>query len=449
MNSPERLSFKKRLQVYSVIVFFAALVSLPILSQALQGERARWQAAVAVNRVQHGQGDVEKSTDVLLQAASLNLNDDHAMFGIAQVLLDHGHAEEALELAEVVSENPEMQYAGNNLMVRSLNHLGRFNDSLVVYKSIAKQLKEFEDSQDSTASWLDGLVGTTDTLLQVRSQRLNGLAYHQALAGQELSLAQDNIEEVIDGLSAQLWLPVKARISFVERTMISIALIGRQVDRSQDVLDLLDRYLARLESASDAQEAEMLETVNDELSLDFPFSRKVEKSIRQRAVAYRLGRERIATLLVVRALILDDLGQLARCDQDRFEVTEMGIDPDQVVQEFPDDIECLRTLEQAATYLDTRGVVKLKQGKLTSANQDFDLAITAIEVLNQSFAGGIQNSVMNEGGRFFRESRSRELEASVLYHRMQLAEEMDDQEKVDDDRRRIEELGFKPGPWLN
>ena len=449
MNSPEHLSFKNRLQVYSVIVFFAALVSLPILSQGLQGERARWQAAVAVNRVQHEQGDAEGSTDVLLQAASLNLQDDQALFGIAQVLLDHGRAEEALELAEVVAENPELQYAGNNLMVRSLNHLGRFNDSLVVYKSIAKQLKEFENSQKSSASWLDGLVGMTDTLMQVRSQRLNGLAYHRALAGKELSLAQDNIEEVIDGLSTQLWLPVKARISFVERTMIAIALIGRQVDRGPDVLDLLDRYIARLESASDAQEAEMLETINDELSLDFPFDRNVEKFIRQRAVAYRLGRERIATMLVVRALILDDLGQVVRCDQDRFKATEMGIDPDQVVQEFPDDIECLRTLEQAATYLDTRGVVKLKQGKVASARQDFDLAITAIEVLNQSFAGGIQNSVMNEGGRFFRESRSRELEASVLYHRMQLAEEMDDQEKFDDDRRRIEELGFKPGPWLN
>ena len=276
MNSPEHLSFKNRLQVYSVIVFFAALVSLPILSQVLQGERARWQAAVAVNRVQHEQGDAEGSTDVLLQAASLNLHDDQALFGIAQVLLDHGRAEEALELAEVVAENPELQYAGSNLMVRSLNHLGRFNDSLVVYKSIAKQLQEFENSQESSASWLDGLVGMTDTLMQVRSQRLNGLAYHRALAGKELSLAQDNIEEVIDGFSAQLWLPVKARISFVERTMIAIALIGRQVDRGPDVLDLLDRYLARLESASDAQEAEMLETINDDCHLTFPSTETLE-----------------------------------------------------------------------------------------------------------------------------------------------------------------------------
>ncbi len=209
MNSPEHLSFKNRLQVYSVIVFFAALVSLPVLSQVLQGERARWQAAVAVNRVQHEQGDAEGSTDVLLQAASLNLHDDQALFGVAQVLLDHGRAEEALELAEVVAENPELQYAGSNLMVRSLNHLGRFNDSLVVYKSIAKQLEEFENSQESSASWLDGLVGMTDTLMQVRSQRLNGLAYHRALAGKELSLAQDDIEEVIDGFQPSFGCPSK------------------------------------------------------------------------------------------------------------------------------------------------------------------------------------------------------------------------------------------------
>ena len=50
-------------------------------------------------------------------------------------------------------------------MVRSLNHLGRFNDSLVVYKSIAKQLEEFENSQRKfceLAGWLGGHDGHVD-----------------------------------------------------------------------------------------------------------------------------------------------------------------------------------------------------------------------------------------------------------------------------------------------
>ena len=127
----------------------------------------------------------------------------------------------------------------------------------------------------------------------------------------------------------------------------------------------------------------------------------------------------------------------------------MGIEPQKVLQEFPDDIECLRTLEQAATYFDTRGGVMMKRGKHASANKDLDLALSAAVMLNQSFAGGIQNSVMNEGGRFFQESRSRELEASILYHRMQLAEEMANDEQAAADRSRIETLGFQPGPWLN
>ena len=136
-------------------------------------------------------------------------------------------------------------------------------------------------------------------------------------------------------------------------------------------------------------------------------------------------------------------------DEDRFRVKAMGFDPNQIADEFPDDLECLRTLEQAATFLDTRGVVLLQQGKLRLSQRDLDLAVLSIEILNHSFVGGIQNSVMNEGGRFFRESKSRELEASVLYHRMQLAEEMNDQETANTNRLRIDELGFEPGPWLN
>ena len=449
MNLPQPTSFVQRLQVPAVVVFFIALVLLPVLAEGLNGERLRWSVAAIVNRVQQGQGGEHDSIAALLQAADANQNDDAMRFGIAQVLLEQGHASEALELAESFSENPEMQFAGDNLMVRSLNHLGRFDDSLVVYKSIAQQLKEFEETQMNQIGWMDSWSGTSDTLAQIRNQRLNGLAYHQALAEKELESAQENIQQVVDGLSARLWLPVKARISFVERTIIAIALIGRQVGRGVDSLELLARYIVRLEAASDAQRAEMLDVINERMLIDFPFSRQVEKTIRQRIVAYRLGRERLGTLLVVRALILDDLGYAARSNEDRFRVVEMGLKPEQLLQDFPDDIECLRTLEKGATFLDTRGFVMLKRGKWRAAQQDFDLAVMAAEVLNQSFVGGIQNSVMNEGGRFFRESRSRELEASVLYHRMQLAEAMFEGEVANRDRRRIEELGFKPGPWLN
>ena len=212
---------------------------------------------------------------------------------------------------------------------------------------------------------------------------------------------------------------------------------------------MIDSYIARLEAASDRQRDVILQMVNDEMLAEFPFSSSFEKTIRQRGAAFRLGRARLATLMVTRALLLEDLGRQELCDEDRFRVTAMGFDPDQIVSEFPDDLECLRTLEQAATFLDTRGVVLLQQGELRLSQRDLDLAVLAIEILNHSFEGGIQNSVMNEGGRFFRESKSLELEASVLYHRMQLAEEMDDQETVDANRQRIEELGFEPGPWLN
>lgn len=449
MNRAERPTMRERLQVFAVVCFFLALVALPVLALALEGERARWQAAAAVNRLLHGQGAPTDPGDILDQLALLELNDDRMKYGIARVLLDHGHAEEALELAEAVSERPETQYVGNNLMVRSLNHLGRFDDSLTVYQAIAEQLKEFEQAQRNSSGWFNDLTGSADTVQQVRNQRLNGLAYHRALAGRDLPMAEDNIKQVMDGLSAQSWFPVRARISFKERTLIAMALIGRQVDRGEEALALLDQYLPRLESASEAQGAEMAATVNREMQVEFPLSPAVEKTIRQRAVAYRMGRERLATLLVARALVLDDLGEYARSSEDRYRVAMMGIEPQKVLQEFPDDIECLRTLEQAATYFDTRGVVMMKRGKHASANKDLDLALSAAVMLNQSFAGGIQNSVMNEGGRFFQESRSRELEASILYHRMQLAEEMANDEQAAADRSRIETLGFQPGPWLN
>ena len=449
MNSTKTSSFAGRIQLYAVFAFFAGLVLLPVMAAGLHGERARWQAAKALNQIQQGTVETTMAIESLRDSIAVSPDDQQLKYVIAKILLDNDHVEEALELAESVAENPSFEFAGQNLMVNCLNHLGRFDESLAIYKSIALQLQEYEDAQSDSVGWLDSFAGITDSRWQARAQRLNGLAYHQGLAGKELVAAGINIEEVIDELSARNWSPVRARVSFVERTIISIALIGRQVEQSDKALGILDSYITRLEEASNRQGEDVLKMVNDAMLAEFPFSSDVERTIRQRRAAFQMGRARLATMMVARALLQEDLGQEELSDEDRFRVKAMGFDPNQIVDEFPDDLECLRTLEQAATFLDTRGVVLLQQGKLRLSQRDLDLAVLSIEILNHSFAGGIQNSVMNEGGRFFRESKSRELEASVLYHRMQLAEEMNDQETANTNRLRIDELGFEPGPWLN
>ena len=70
-----------------------------------------------------------------------------------------------------------------------------------------------------------------------------------------------------------------------------------------------------------------------------------------------LIRAGLVSLLTVRALVFQDLGRQQAANADRFRVRELGYDADRLAENLPGKFACLDLLNNATTYLDTRGYV--------------------------------------------------------------------------------------------
>ena len=429
---------------FGVLACCLALVLIPIMYQGCPGEAARWQAARALHAFDQGRTD--QALGLMRDAVEQRPDDVFLLMPLAQMLLKANRADEALEIARRIEADPTYARLGYQLKDQCLIRLGRFDEALEAFRKYEPALKQQEAyAPDALATFL----GTPDLRLEYRVGRLNDLAYHRALAGQELEEARHNMESVIEELSRYPWYPLTLRVGFVDRVVISAALIGRQVGRTEQALERLDVRIRGLEDAVATLKTRLTTDVTQGLADAYPLAATSEKRLKEKVFGYAYGREELAALLVVRALLYDDLGRDRLRDRDRVRVVQLGHDPDSLLKQFPEDIDCLRVLQQGAAYLDTRAVVLQKLDDLARAWDDIQIAVTAVQILNETFAGGIQNSVSNSAGDYFDEDSSRRSEAALLYHRMLLAEPLGKRDVADSDRQRIRALGFEPGPGLN
>ena len=441
---PDSRPARNRLAQYGVLLFFLALVLLPVLGQGCSGEAAKWKAARALHAFDQGRTD--QALAWMREAAQQRPDDVYLLTPLVQMLLKANRPDEALEIAERIQQDPEFSQLGYQLADPCLIRLGRFDEALEAFRKYEPAMKAQETRAPEP---LASFFGTPDLRLEYRSSRLNDFAYHRALAGKELDEARLNIQGVIDELSQYPWYPLELRVSFVDRVVISAALIGRQVGHTEPALKRIDARIEGLENTLESMKTHLTSRVTEDLVDQFPLAPTVEKWHKRQAFGIAYGRQQLAALLVIRALLLDDLGRDEWRDRDRVRVIRLGHDPDKLLKQFPDDIRCLKVLQQGAAYLDTRAVVLQKLDDLDLAWNDIQIAVTAVQILNETFGGGIQNSVSNSAGDFFDEDTSRRSEAALLYHRMLLAEQMGNQDLAESDRQRIRELGFKPGPGLN
>lgn len=443
-SRPESAPRHGRIRSSAMVLFFIGIVSLPILFRGCPSERDRWTAAHAMVLFDRGERDV--AIDRYRPVVEKHPDDVPLLLPYIQMLLKADREEEALEIARRIATETNYRQLGYQLMDQCLIRLGRFDEALEAFRQYEPVLKERE-SQVPDA--LSRFLGAPDLRLEIRATRLNDLAYHRALAGRELEEARANIESVISELSAQPWYPLEYDVTFVDRVVISIGLIGRQVGRTEEALEQLDGHVRAVERAIERLRQNITTQITDRVRSEFPFSADTEKRYKQLVFDFALGQRQLAVLLAVRALLYDDLDRDRERDRDRIRARKLGVDPEEVLRQIPIDLDCLRALQQGAAYLDTRAVVLMELGEFHTAWLDSNIAVLAIQILNATYAGGLQNSVSSGAGDFFDQDNTRRSEAALLYHRMLLAQKMQRSDLAELDRRRIKELGFEPGPHLN
>ncbi len=441
---PKHRLRRGRVRTSAMVLFFIGIVGLPILFRGCPNERDRWTAAQAM--VQFDRGETDAAIDRYRDVVQKHADDVPILLPYLQMLLKADRAEEALEIAQRIATESNYRHLGYQLMDQCLIRLGRFDEALEAFRQYEPLLKAQESRVPDA---LSRFLGAPDLRLEIRATRLNDLAYHRALAGRELEEAKANIESVISELSAQRWYPLEYDVTFVDRVVISIGLIGRQVGRTEEALELMDDHVRSLEKAIERLRHNITTPITEKARDEFPFSADTEKRYKELVFGYALGRRQLGVLLAVRALLYDDLDRDRERDRDRLRAQRLGIDPEEVLQQIPADLDCLRALQQGAAYLDTRAVVLMKLGELRAAWVDSNLAVVAIQILNATYAGGLQNSVSSGAGDYFDQDNTRRSEAALLYHRMLLAQRMQRGDLAEQDRQRIEKLGFEPGPHLN
>ena len=127
---------------------------------------------------------------------------------------------------------------------------------------------------------------------------------------------------------------------------------------------------------------------------------------------------------------------------------ELGGDADQLLLLVPADWQCLSVVSAGASFIDTRGFVYAARKQYILAQQDFEIATLAAQVLNAAHDSEIFNSAMVDIRGDYNKRDSNRLEAVVLNHHCVVLDELGRKAEAAKNRARIRELGFEPGPHL-
>ena len=412
---------------------FAAVVALPICFYGCESESARWGFARA--RLLQQSGDSKQAIEIGKRAIEKSPKDLRLKLELANWMMNHGQAADALPLIdEAVEKSIPPTYA---LIVRTgcLVHLGRTKEALISYKEIGSQLSQAE----SKLPW-----------------RLNGLAYFRALAGVELDRAMRDIQTAIRDMIADPAITNMigdfriggGRIPFEDLVNASTAMASRHVDKQETVLPVISRRIEVTRLLQDEIQKDCSEAVYSSIQNEFPLDGKEEKEIKKRAFELSVIRRSLSVLLTVRAILYQDIGEKEKCLVDRAMIRSYGYDAEKLLAGLPKDWQCLRIAEKGAQVIDTRGMVFAAGKSYRAAEFDFELAITAAHIVNSAHDSELFNSVMtNLQHELDRKSTSRS-EAVLLNHRAGVFEQMGQKDKAENDRSRIRELGFEPGPHL-
>ncbi len=404
---------------FLVLGCFAAMFLVPVIYYGLGSELARWTQARA--QLQLDAGNPDEAIRLLERAIAQSPGDQPMKLHLAMMLMKNDRAADALELIKQVLAVADDPTQPLQAMADCLIYLNRADEALETVKVFAEERKPARLADPD---------------------RLNFLAYFQALAGKELQRADRNINLAIDSAAAALWWMDGEPMRLEDQTLVAAAVISRTVGHQDQVLELLNIRVELFENGISRTQQKLSARVYDELQIALPFEQNQEAEIRKFTVDVHYQKKFLAILYSVRALLHQDLGNNENRDQDRWSVNKLGYDSEELLKPIRDDWQLLTGLERQLQYLDTRAVVEAARRQYSSALHDANLAILAAGLLNATFTGTIQNTIRDESGTWFNPSQRTRTEATLLKHRSEILQSLGHRSEAESDLRRIEELGF-------
>lgn len=430
-----------------------AVVTLVILAMisGCSEERAKWTAAKASVCAENG--EVSQAISLFEEAIAQDPGNHDFRLKLALQLAINGQGELGINHCNIyIDKHPEDL---NAYRIRSecYQYLGRFEEALADYKlSIGDHVQRSANEN-------------------------NALAYFRALANVQLGLASSNIDETVKEVEEMYW-GASREIPLVVRGVVAAGLLSRRVDAREEVLPRLNQKIESCELELRSQQTLLNESINRLISAAdsvFPLSETSEENLLPLRSQIDSQTKSLVVLLATRALVLEDLGQLESCDQDRNRIEELGSDFEKASIELPEDFECLSTLEYASAFLDTRGFILSRlpwknpdSGEIEipdsfdskanlpvvisdylKAMDDLNTAVLAAQIHRKALESSLYNSAEIPVARIKQmKLASKHTVAVLLNHRMELYRRFGSDELAEADQEQIIELGFKAGACL-
>ncbi len=299
------------------------------------------------------------------------------------------------------------------------------NESLLVRQ--ADLLQHVGQKQRAVGIW-EKIVRRKQSDDQLDADTLNGLAYHRALAGQELGQALIDINRALEDVydAALLYDPTGY-------WQYSLGYFEFQRGQFEAALELLTKAAHAAETVLKKQQRRF-----DALQVS---GRDDER-----------GQQRIADLTVhvittryLRWKIHKQLNREEQADVDASRIKQLGIELDELTVVPRDPARAIQVAQRFANYLDTRGMVYRGLGRTGDAMVDFDNAVGITEQLVESFDWLIrfQQDYVSDPRPMNQEARRiRHILAVMLYHRSLAHRDQGNAVAAERDRQRVEQLGF-------
>ena len=428
-----------------VIAGFSSLLLLPLVMYGCGPEWARWDAAQAV--IAYDRGDMDQAIFQLTTAVQRSPRDPSLKISLAKKLIESGRGDEAEVLCdEILARFPDNDPA---LITKanSQQAQGNFRLALDTFNLRARQ-----------RNWT----------ISRRPDKLNERAYFRALAGVQLDDAKQDIDVACAIVSQSSFGSLPWTLRLFQRSLAASGIVAMEIGMTQQAVPHLSDAIDILRRVLHESNIELNREIIELTVGEYPPNHEKANSQNEFRDLIRNSEQTLATLLTVRALAYQQLGSDDLCDQDRAEVRDLALDCDEIAAAFPENSECIGTIQVSSAFLDTRGyIIGLMpiggstgtievngrtmgiSASFEDALRDLDQSVFAFEVFEKSLTSNIHNHAEGyvQDPVAALQSIGKQ-KAVLLYHRLVVRERSGDQHGAKQDLEAIKALGCQPGPHL-